>query len=487
MPPLPAEPISFLPIYQERLWGGRALEERLRRSLPPELSVGESWELVDRPEAQSVVDSGPWRGLTLGELWHAHRSEVFGLRPELPGPFPLLIKILDAREALSLQVHPPDRIAPQLGGEPKTEMWYIAHAAPGARLHAGLRSAGITPAQFRAALEDGTAESLVHVLHPRAADVLFIPSGRLHAIGAGLLIHEIQENSDTTYRVYDWGRTAPDGTPRKLHVEEALRSIDFDDVTPGLVAPQGETLVSCRQFEVSRWDLAASASRNLEPDRFAVCTVLDGPVRCGSREFETGRSFLIPAAAAARLPISAGPQGASLLHTTLPRDWKPRSLASARNAQGALPISDSSAGHEGVYRQIRSKVTAWAATHTGQDHPWVRYVLLAPDLFHLLVCLVADPSVPAKAKATLAGVIAYFVLPVDFLPEGLIGPVGYLDDVALAAFALNQLLNQAPPEILRRHWAGEEDILELIQEIVRRADELIGGGLVNKIRDRLGI
>jgi mannose-6-phosphate isomerase len=487
MSAFPAEPIAFLPIYQERLWGGRALEERFRRSLPPGRPIGESWELVDRPEAQSVVDEGPWRGLTLGELWHTRRREVFGLPADLPGPFPILIKILDAREALSLQVHPPDRVAPELGGEPKTEMWYVAHAAPGAHLHAGLRSPGITPARFREALETGTAESLVHVLHPRASDVLFIPSGRLHAIGAGLLIHEIQENSDTTYRVYDWGRLDPEGNPRQLHIEPALRSIDFDDVTPGLAVPHGETLVACRQFEVCRWDLASSACRYQEPDRFAVFTVLDGPVRCGSREFASGRTFLVPAAAAGRLPVSAGPQGASLLRTTLPRDWRPRASGQVAGTASAWSDAGHPSGHDGFYRQIRAKVTEWAASRSGQEYPWLRYVLLAPDLFHLLVCLVADPSVPAKAKATLAGVIAYFVLPVDFLPEGLIGPVGYLDDVALAAFALNQLLNHAPPELLRRHWAGEDDILELVQEIVRRADELIGGGLVNKIRDKLGL
>ena len=469
------EPLSFAPLYQDRVWGGRAMEKRLNRAIPPDRLIGESWEIVDRPEAQSVVVDGTFAGMTLHQLWMEHRQEIFGIGP-VPGPFPLLLKILDAREALSIQVHPPERIAASLHGEPKTEMWYIAHAEPGSVLHAGLRSAGVTPEAFRSALETGPAEGLIHVIQPRSSDVLFIPSGRLHAIGAGLLIYEIQENSDTTYRVYDWNRAGLDGKPRELHLDPAMRSIDFDDVTPGVALPQGETLVSCRQFDVARWDLGPSHFRNLEPDRFAIFTVLHGPVRCGGREFPTGAFFLVPASGAAHMPLQAGPSGASVLRTTLPRDWKPR-------ADHAVAAS----GHSGFYRGLRAQVLAWAETRGGKDHPWLRYVLLAPDILHLLLCLMADSRVGAKPKSMLAGVIAYFVLPVDLLPEAVIGPVGYLDDVALAAFALNQILNQTDPEVLRQHWAGDGDILELIQEIVKRADEMIGGGLVNKIREKLGL
>ncbi len=471
-----AEPITFAPIYQERVWGGRAMEELLQRDLPSGRPIGESWELVDRPEAQSVVDSGRFAGLTLGELWNRHRRDVFGV-DDVPGPFPLLLKILDAREALSIQVHPPEHAAGELGGEPKTEMWYIAHAEPGARLHAGLKVPGLSPEAFRQSLQTGAAEQYIHVIHPRAADVLFIPSGRLHAIGAGLLIYEIQENSDTTYRVYDWNRPGLDGKPRELHLDQALKSIDFDDITPGLALPDGETLVSCPQFDVTRWDLGSHQSRTLEPGRFAIFTVLDGPVRCGGREFGRGRFFLVPASGTDRLPVQAGASGASLLRTSLPRGWHPRS---------AKPVP--AEGQRGrYYRRLRSTILDWAKTKAGRDHPWFRYVLLAPDLFHLLLCLAADPVVPAKSKATLAGVIAYFILPLDLMPEGIIGPVGYLDDVALAAFALNQILNHTHPDVLRRHWAGDGDILELIREIVRRADEMIGGGLVNKIRGKLNV
>ncbi len=469
------EPLSFVPIYRDRIWGGRTLETRLHRQLPPARPIGESWEIVDRPEAQSVVAGGPLAGKTLGELWRTRREEIFGIG-DLPGPFPLLLKILDAREQLSLQVHPPERVAAELGGESKTEMWYVAHAEPGAMLHAGLRSAGITPPQLRDALASGTAETLIHVIHPRSSDVLFIPSGRLHAIGAGLLIYEIQENSDSTYRIYDWNRTGPDGKPRDLHVDEAMRSIDFDDVTPGLVQPQGETLVSCRQFDVARWDLGPGQIRDLESGKFAIITVLYGPVRCGGLDFPDGSFFLVPAATAHTLPLQAGGSGASVLRTTLPRDWRPREASAA-----------AASAHGGFYRSLRAQVTAWAESHSGKDHPWLRYILLAPDLLHLLLCLLADPKVPAKPKTMLAAVLAYFVLPVDLLPEGFIGPVGYLDDIALTAFALNQILNQTDPEVLRRHWAGDGDILDVIQDVVKRADEMIGSGLVAKIREKLGI
>jgi mannose-6-phosphate isomerase len=149
------------------------------------------------------------------------------------GRFPILIKILDAREKLSLQVHPPARVAAQLGGEPKTEMWYIADAQPGAELYAGLRR-GVTREEFELRVRDGTVADCFHRVRVRAGDVMFLPSGRVHAIGAGIVIFEIQQNSDTTYRVFDWNRPGLDGKPRELHVEQSLQCIDFEDFEPAL-------------------------------------------------------------------------------------------------------------------------------------------------------------------------------------------------------------------------------------------------------------
>src|SRR5690606_30905891 len=220
------EPITFIPLYMERIWGGRELEREYLRQLPyPDRPIGESWEVVDRQEEQSIVADGPLAGSSLHELWTRHRNEIFGKGLPDSARFPILIKVLDARQDLSIQVHPPSDLAATLGGEPKTEMWFIASCEPGAKLHVGLRK-GVTPAIFQQAINDGTVAGVVHQIAPSPGDSIFIPSGRLHAIGAGFLIHEIQQNSDTTFRVFDWNRLGLDGKPRDLHVGQSLASID---------------------------------------------------------------------------------------------------------------------------------------------------------------------------------------------------------------------------------------------------------------------
>ncbi|MEO7317588.1 MAG: type I phosphomannose isomerase catalytic subunit, partial [Chthoniobacteraceae bacterium] len=222
------EPLIFEPLFMERVWGGRRLETLYGKRLPQGVRIGESWELVDREDAQSVVHSGPLRGATLNELWTGHRSEVFGSGlPETPR-FPLLFKLLDAQDRLSVQVHPPADVAARLGGEAKTEMWYFLHAALDSVLYAGLKR-GVTRAAIEEALSAGNVAELIHRLPTRAGDAIFIPSGRIHAIGAGNVIFEVQQNSDTTYRVFDWKRLGLDGRPRPLHVAESLESIDFED------------------------------------------------------------------------------------------------------------------------------------------------------------------------------------------------------------------------------------------------------------------
>jgi mannose-6-phosphate isomerase len=252
--------LVFEPIYQERVWGGRDLHAVLGRMLPGGAPIGESWELVDRPEANSVVARGPFAGCRLRDLMVAHGSEIMGPDWDPARPFPILVKWLDCTERLSLQVHPPAALAAQLGGEPKTENWYVAATRPGAALLAGLRP-GVTEAAFRAALAAGTLESLICRLPSRAGDSLYVPSGRVHAIDAGNLILEIQQNSDTTYRVHDWGRVGLDGQPRTLHIEESLQAIDFHDHAPRLLHPRGpETvLADCPAFRLRRLELPAGA------------------------------------------------------------------------------------------------------------------------------------------------------------------------------------------------------------------------------------
>ena len=228
-------PLTFQPIFKERVWGGRNLERLYQKALPADQPIGESWEITDRPEGVSVIANGPHAGKTLRWLMENRRQDILGSAAAPAGPFPLLIKILDAKETLSVQVHPPAGVAAQFGGEPKTEMWYIADATPEAALYAGLKK-GATRDEFERRAKDGTVAECLHRVPVHTGDAMFLPSGRLHAIGGGNVIFEIQQNSDTTYRVFDWNRVGLDGKPRQLHVAESLASIDFNDFEPSLIA-----------------------------------------------------------------------------------------------------------------------------------------------------------------------------------------------------------------------------------------------------------
>ena len=285
-------PLTFRPIFMERMWGGRRLESTFGKKLPTNALIGESWEIVDRPEAQSVVARGPLESKTLHELWTEHRSSIFGNVPSAPR-FPLLVKLLDAQEKLSLQVHPPEQFARQLGGEPKTEFWYVAAADPDAELLLGFckRSAR---AQFEEALHQGTAADYVHKIRVKPGDAAFLPAGRLHAVSAGNLLIEIQQNSDTTYRVFDWNRVDDKGKSRQLHIQQALQCIDFNDVAPRLAEPQGELLVRHELFEVQQWNLAAPREISLQ-GQFAIACCLNGSLRCGDADLSPGEFFLVPA------------------------------------------------------------------------------------------------------------------------------------------------------------------------------------------------
>jgi len=310
------EPITFQPLYMERVWGGRELERVYGRDLPAALlPIGESWEMVDREHEQSMVDGGVMAGCSLHELWTTRREEIFGAGLADEERFPLLIKVLDAREDLSLQVHPPEGLAARLGGDPKTEMWFIAECDPGAQLYVGLRQ-GVTKERFEQAIANGTAAECVHAIRPAPGDSIFIPSGRLHAIGAGFLIHEIQQNSDTTYRVFDWNRSGLDGRPRALHVDQALASIDFNDIEPTMDLPAGDTLASCAYFKTERKSPAAGQGlTNPEAGKFSILSVICGVLEsAGGRRFRKGQLLLLPCAAA---PLKAL-ENSTVLQVTLP-------------------------------------------------------------------------------------------------------------------------------------------------------------------------
>ena len=250
------ELMSFTPRYMERVWGGRGLELKLGRSLPEGKVIGESWELVDREGEQSVVAEGTHKGKTIRELLESSGADILGPGRDGSRPFPILIKWLDCQDRLSLQVHPPAAIAPILGGESKTENWYIADCDEDASLIVGLKQ-GVTREQFTEALKDNKVATCVHRFPVKAGDSIFVESGRMHAIDAGNLILEIQQNSDTTYRVYDWGRVGLDGAPRQLHLEESLQSIDFDDFEPKplKIVPGAQKLADCKEFRIRKFEL----------------------------------------------------------------------------------------------------------------------------------------------------------------------------------------------------------------------------------------
>lgn len=228
-------PLIFQSIFKDRVWGGRELARLYGKKLPTGQPIGESWEISDRPGDASIIANGPLAGKNLRWLMENHAAEILGdAKSAAEGRFPLLCKILDAREKLSLQVHPPANKAKELRGEPKTEMWFIADAAPDASLYVGLKK-GVTRVEFEKKIADGSVADCFHRIPVKAGDTMFLPSGRVHAIGDGLVIFEIQQNSDTTYRVFDWNRVGLDGKPRELHVAQSLASIDFNDFEPKLV------------------------------------------------------------------------------------------------------------------------------------------------------------------------------------------------------------------------------------------------------------
>ena len=299
-------PFIFQPIFKDRIWGGRELERLYAKKIPAG-RIGESWEISDRPGDASVIANGPLAGKDLRWLTEHHAAEILGdAKPAAQNRFPLLCKILDAREKLSLQVHPPASKAAELKGEPKTEMWFIADAAPDASLYVGLKR-GVTRAEFERKISDGSVADCFHRIPVKAGDTMFLPSGRVHAIGEGLVIFEIQQNSDTTYRVFDWNRVGLDGKPRELHIAQSLASIDFNDFEPKLVATQfaadgkiqTRLLVQDPLFQVSEITSETSGSISLGKPRLRILAVVNGSLTViggdTSVELQPGQFCLIPA------------------------------------------------------------------------------------------------------------------------------------------------------------------------------------------------
>ena len=299
-------PFTFQSIFKERVWGGRTLERLYRKPLPGKAPIGESWEISDRPGDASVIANGPLAGKDLHWLMENYGSELLGKAKSAKGRFPLLIKILDAQEKLSLQVHPPAHKAVELMGDPKTEAWYIADAAPGAELYVGLKR-GVTRAEFEKKINNGSVAECFHRVPVKAGDTMFLPSGRVHAIGAGLVIFEIQQNSDTTYRVFDWNRVGLDGKPRELHVAESLASINFEDFEPALVAGafaeekklKRRKLVTDPLFEIEEFRATAGAETIISAEKPRIVAAVRGKLTVSGGGIEVsladGQFCLVPA------------------------------------------------------------------------------------------------------------------------------------------------------------------------------------------------
>jgi mannose-6-phosphate isomerase len=293
-------PLKSVPVFKQRIWGGRRLAEVFGKELGPGRKIGESWEIADLPEGQSRIANGPFRGLTLGEVVRRHTEEIAGTR-DFPERFPLLVKFIDAQEVLSVQVHPDAETCRRMGkGRPKTECWYIIGAQPGAVIYKGLKK-GVTREQFARAIQDGTAADLLAAVPVEPGECHFIPAGTAHSLGAGLLIAEVQTPSDTTYRVFDWNRVDDTGKSRPLHIAEALECIHFGDGPDKLPVTAVGRLVDCEYFRVDKGHQAGNCELLLSRGCMRVLIFITGGGTILSNktepvEFRAGDCMVIPAA-----------------------------------------------------------------------------------------------------------------------------------------------------------------------------------------------
>lgn len=296
-------PLLLQPRYDEKIWGGRRLATVLGKSLPPESLVGESLESGD----EAIVTNGPLAGQTIGQLVADQPMALLGERgiaASKPfGDFPLLAKFIDASEVLSLQVHPDDKAAAARNKRGKTEAWHVIQADPGATLIVGLERE-LSPEQVREAIASGTFEEHIVYQPVRAGDTLFVQDGTLHAIGAGVLLYEIQENSDVTYRFYDWGRVDSQGLPRDLHLDDALQVLEPARraalVAPLRLDPSREFLVACHYFALERLAVAGELVLGASCGQtFRLLSCIDGEcrMRIGNDDWmlAVGESVLLPA------------------------------------------------------------------------------------------------------------------------------------------------------------------------------------------------
>lgn len=297
-------PLLFAPIFKERVWGGRRLSQWF--SHLPEGSIGEAWVLSDHPQGPTPVSNGPLAGETLRSLRERFGAALVGTRgtSEKTGEFPLLFKMLDCQDDLSVQVHPSDAYAGLPPGElGKTEMWVVLDAAPGAKAVYGLKE-GVTAASFAEAVRAGRTMDVMNQVEVQAGDVLYVPAGTVHALGTGLLVAEIQQSSDTTYRIYDYDRPGLDGKPRELHIDHALQVSRYGPpprVTRAEAKEANAWQEICRSpfFTVYHGRCEGAWAQGSKPDSFQAFMVLQGEGSIawagGSEPLRAGATVLVPA------------------------------------------------------------------------------------------------------------------------------------------------------------------------------------------------
>jgi mannose-6-phosphate isomerase len=306
----PIYPLRFEPIFQPRIWGGQRLADLFRRPLPGSDPIGEAWVLSDRHDFPSRIADGPLKGQTLRQVLASDAKRILGRHATRFPRFPLLLKFLDARETLSVQVHPSDRHTQLLppGERGKTEAWVVLEAGPGSRIYAGLKP-GTTCEQLRAALDAGKVADYLSSFTPKSGDGVFLEAGTVHALGGGVVLFEVQQNSDVTFRLHDWDRVdAKTGKPRQLHVEQSLACSDFSRGAVGPVTPivetsapvQRERFFDCPFFQLRR--ITARIDFDVTP-REDRCLVLVGLAGRGELHYHGGNTtisggdvLLLPAA-----------------------------------------------------------------------------------------------------------------------------------------------------------------------------------------------